>query len=41
VCGAARVNLWKCLLGVAIGEGAICGLYIALGAQALDWLRWR
>ena len=35
VCGAARVNLWKCLLGVAIGEGAICGLYIALGAQAL------
>lgn len=39
VCGAARVNLWKYLLGVAIGEGAICGVYIALGTQALHALR--
>ena len=39
VCGALRVDLKKCLLGVALGEGAICGIYVFLGAQALDWLR--
>jgi len=39
VCGALRVDVKKCLLGVAIGEGTICGIYIFLGAQALAWLR--
>ena len=39
VCGALKVDLKKCLLGVAIGEGAICAIYIFLGAQALAWLR--
>lgn len=39
VCGALKVNLTKCLLGVTIGEGAICAIYIFLGGQALDWVR--
>jgi uncharacterized membrane protein YdjX (TVP38/TMEM64 family) len=39
VCGALRVDLRKCLLGVAVGEGAICGLYIFLGRQLGAWLR--
>ena len=39
VCGALKVDLGKCLLGVTIGEGAICAIYIFLGAQALAWLR--
>ena len=33
VCGALKVDLKKCLLGVVIGEGAICAVYIFLGAQ--------
>jgi uncharacterized membrane protein YdjX (TVP38/TMEM64 family) len=39
VCGALKVDLRKCLLGVTIGEGAICAIYIFVGAQALAWLR--
>lgn len=39
VCGALKVDLKKCLLGVAIGEGTICAAYIALGGQAMRWLR--
>ena len=39
VCGALRVDLKKCLLGVTVGEGAICAIYIFLGGQALSWLR--
>ena len=39
VCGALRVDLKKCLLGVAAGEGAICAIYIFVGRQALAWLR--
>ena len=39
VCGALKVDLRKCLLGVTVGEGAICAIYIFLGAQALSWLR--
>ena len=39
VCGALKVDLKKCLLGVTIGEGTICAIYIFLGAQALAWLR--
>ena len=34
-CGVLRVDVRKCLLGVAIGEGAICGIYIFLGDYAL------
>lgn len=32
--GALRIRIVKVLVGVAIGEGAICGLYIFLG----DWV---
>ena len=39
VCGALRVDLKKCLLGVTIGEGSICAIYIFAGRQALAWLR--
>jgi uncharacterized membrane protein YdjX (TVP38/TMEM64 family) len=39
VCGALRVDLKKCLLGVVIGEGAICAIYIFLGAQLGSLLR--
>jgi uncharacterized membrane protein YdjX (TVP38/TMEM64 family) len=39
VCGALKVDLKKCLVGVTVGEGAICAVYIFLGGQALAWLR--
>jgi uncharacterized membrane protein YdjX (TVP38/TMEM64 family) len=39
VCGALAVDLKKCLLGVTIGEGTICAIYIFLGGRALAWLR--
>jgi uncharacterized membrane protein YdjX (TVP38/TMEM64 family) len=39
VCGALKVDVKKCLLGVTVGEGAICALYIFLGGEALSWLR--
>ena len=39
LCGVMRVSLTKCLVGVMIGEGAICGLYIFAGDQVLRWLR--
>ena len=40
-CGILRVNVAKCLLGVAIGQGAICAIYIFLGDQALRAIGWR
>ena len=39
VCGALNVDLKKCLIGVTIGEGTICAIYIFLGGHALAWLR--
>ena len=38
VCGVLRLNFLKCLIGVAIGEGTICGIYIFAGDQLLRWL---
>ncbi len=38
VCGILRVNFLKCLVGVAIGEGTICGIYIFVGDKILRWL---
>jgi uncharacterized membrane protein YdjX (TVP38/TMEM64 family) len=35
VCGVLKVDFRKCMLGVAIGEGAICALYILAGDYAL------
>lgn len=37
VCGVLRVNFLTCLVGVAIGEGTICGIYIFAGDQLLHW----
>jgi uncharacterized membrane protein YdjX (TVP38/TMEM64 family) len=39
VCGALKVDVKKCLLGVTLGEGGICAIYVFLGGQALSWLR--
>ena len=39
VCGVLRVSFLKCLVGVAIGEGTICGIYIFAGDQLLRWLK--
>jgi uncharacterized membrane protein YdjX (TVP38/TMEM64 family) len=39
VCGALKVDLKKCLIGVTIGEGTICAIYIFLGGQVLSWIR--
>jgi len=38
VCGVLEVNFAKCLIGVCIGEGAICGLYIFGGDYLLRLL---
>jgi uncharacterized membrane protein YdjX (TVP38/TMEM64 family) len=38
VCGVLRVSLPKCLIGVAIGEGAICAIYIVAGDSLLRLL---
>lgn len=38
VCGVLRVRFWKFLLGVTVGEGAICAIYIYGGDQILRWL---
>lgn len=37
VCGVMRVRFWRFLLGVTIGEGAICAVYIYGGDQLLRW----
>jgi uncharacterized membrane protein YdjX (TVP38/TMEM64 family) len=39
VCGVLRVSFLKCLIGVAVGEGTICGIYIFLGDHLLQWLK--
>ena len=41
VCGVLRVDATKCLLGVLIGEGAICAIYIFAGDAVLRLLHWR
>ncbi len=38
VCGVLEVDFAKCLIGVCIGEGAICGLYIFAGDYLLRLL---
>jgi uncharacterized membrane protein YdjX (TVP38/TMEM64 family) len=35
LCGVLRISLAKCLLGVLIGEGTICAIYIAAGDAVL------
>jgi uncharacterized membrane protein YdjX (TVP38/TMEM64 family) len=41
LCGVMRIRFGRFLLGVLIGEGAICGLYIFLGDGLLRALNWR
>jgi uncharacterized membrane protein YdjX (TVP38/TMEM64 family) len=41
VCGALRVRFWKFLIGVTLGEGAICAIYIYGGDQLLRWVGFR
>lgn len=36
-CGILRVDFRKCLLGVLLGEGAICAIYIFLGHHFLKF----
>jgi uncharacterized membrane protein YdjX (TVP38/TMEM64 family) len=38
VCSVLRIRLWKTLLGVSIGEGAICFIYIFGGSAGLSAL---
>ena len=39
VCGAPAAGPEEMPAGVALGEGAICAIYVFLGAQAIAWLR--
>jgi uncharacterized membrane protein YdjX (TVP38/TMEM64 family) len=39
--GIMRMSIAKVLLGVAIGEGAICAIYIFLGDSLLHAIGWR
>ncbi len=38
ICSVLRISIWKTLLGVSIGEGVICALYIFGGAVSLTAL---
>jgi uncharacterized membrane protein YdjX (TVP38/TMEM64 family) len=41
LCGVMKVNFLKFIVGILIGEGTICGIYIFLGDGLLHWLRLR
>jgi uncharacterized membrane protein YdjX (TVP38/TMEM64 family) len=41
VCGALKIDLKKCLLGVLVGQGSICALYIFGADAALRWFHLR
>lgn len=38
VCGILKIDFWKFLFGVLVGEGAICGIYIFFGNHVLRFL---
>jgi len=38
-CGSLRVDIWKLLAGVFVGEGIICAIYIFLGRQILSFVQ--
>ena len=38
VCSVLRVSVWKTLLGISIGEGAICAFYIFGGSAVVTML---
>ena len=37
-CEILKIKLWKCLLGVTIGEGVICAIYIFAGTSLLKFI---
>jgi uncharacterized membrane protein YdjX (TVP38/TMEM64 family) len=39
VCGVLRIDFRKFIMGVLLGEGAICGFYIFLGSYIMQLLR--
>ena len=39
VCGVLRIDFRKFIIGVLLGEGAICGFYIFLGSYVMHLLR--
>jgi uncharacterized membrane protein YdjX (TVP38/TMEM64 family) len=41
VCGVLRVRFWIFLIGVVLGEGAICAVYIFGGDWLLRFTGWR
>lgn len=38
VCGILKIDFWKFLFGIFIGEGGICAIYIFLGDHVLRFL---
>lgn len=38
ICSVLRISVWKTLMGVSIGEGIICAIYIFGGSASLDAL---
>lgn len=38
ICSVLRINVWKTLMGVSIGEGIICAIYIFGGSATLTAL---
>ena len=38
VCGTMKIDFKKCLLGILIGEGSICAIYIFLGDSLLRFV---
>ncbi len=38
VCSVLRINVWKTLIGISIGEGVICAIYIFGGSLSLTAL---
>jgi uncharacterized membrane protein YdjX (TVP38/TMEM64 family) len=41
LCGVLKVNFLKFIVGILIGEGTICGIYIFAGDSILRWLHLR
>jgi uncharacterized membrane protein YdjX (TVP38/TMEM64 family) len=41
VCGVMEVNFYKFLLGILVGEGTICAIYVFLGDSAMRFFELR
>ncbi len=38
ICGSLRINYWKFISGIIIGEGITCAIYIFLGGEAFNYI---